>query len=153
MSTLARSFIASLVIGLMGWGVMPAQAQVQTPDSLTKSQKTAGWMKQFDQQLVRLLWAPDAERQDNAMQLIIHYAQYENASGQPVFDFGKATPRLLNIYKHAPERGRRLLALAALGAIGDTSVMQELASTVPTESSDVVRQHTMRVLSAHLQQQ
>lgn len=150
MNTFARSFIASLALGLLGWIVTPVQAQ--TPNTPALSQKPAEWTQQFEKQMVYLLSMPDPNRQERAMQLVIHYAQFEDESGQPVFGFKRAVPRLLDIYKHDADRGKRLLALAALSAIDDPSAMQALAATVRDESSEMVRKRAMHVLSAHLQQ-
>lgn len=152
MHTLIRGLIASfLTLGLLGGSA--ASVQAQTADTLAVDEKPAAWTKQFEKQLVHLLWMPDRERQGRAMQLIIQYAQHEDAPGEPAFDFSTAAPRLLDIYKHDVDRGQRLLALAALNAIGDREAMQALAATVPGESSDFVRQRTLHVLSAHLNQQ
>ncbi len=149
MNTLVRGLIASLLLlGLLGGSATPAQAQAT--DTPTPEQTPAAWMQHLEEQLTHLLWIPDQKRQERAMQLIIHYAQFEDAAGEPVYDFRKAAPRLLDIYKHSVDRGQRLLALAALNAIGDPESMQALAATIPSESSDFVRQRTLHVLSAHL---
>lgn len=102
--------------------------------------------------MVELLRAPDTERQEQAMQLIIQFAQQNDADGQPVFDFSRTAPTLLERYKQSPDQGHRLLALAALSAVNNEPAMRELASTLRFERSEVVRQRTLHMLSAHLTQ-
>lgn len=151
MTILTRSLITSLVLALLGGTAAPASAQAV--DTLAQPSEPAAWMQHFEEQIVQLLQAPDADRREGAMQLIIHYGRQKDASGEPVFDFRKATPQLLDIYTHDLERGHRLLALAALGAIDDASALQALASTVRDESSEVVRKQAIRVISVHLSRQ
>lgn len=151
MTVLTRSLITGLVLGMLGGVAAPASAQAV--DTLAQQPAPAVWMQHFEAQVVQLLRAPDANRREGAMQLIIHYGQQRDASGEPVFGFKKATPELLDIYRYDPERGHRLLALAALGAIDDAPALQALASTVPGESSEVVRKQAIRVISAHLRRQ
>lgn len=147
-----RSLLARLALGLIVWAVPPAQAQSSNAttgsNAAPLSQKPAGWTQQFEQQMVRLLRAPDAERPERAMQLIIHYAQMKDAEGDAMFDFSGAVSPLLRTFKHSNDEGRRLLALATLNAIGNEPAMREIARTIRHERSDVVRHRTLHVLSA-----
>jgi hypothetical protein len=151
MNTFFRSLIATLAVGFMAWTAPPVHAQ--SMDAATVTQLPAAWTQQFERQMVKLLHAPDAERPERAMQLIIHFAQMDDADGDPVFNFTSATPRLLDVYKRSTDQGQRLLALAALNAIDHEPALQELARTIRNERSDMVRQRAIHMLSARLQQQ
>ena len=149
MTTLFRSLLATLAVGLMAWTATPVHAQ--SVDAEVVPQKSAAWTQQFEKQVVTLLRTPGAERPERAMQLIIHYAQLNDADGKPMFNFVGATPRLLDMYKQSDNQGQRLLALAALNAIDYEPALQDLASTIRNERSDVVRQRAVHLLSARLQ--
>lgn len=149
MTTFFRSLIASLALGLVIGAATPAHAQ-STDTAVVEH--TAAWTQQFEQQMVQLLRTPDAARTEGAMQLIIHYAQLDDTNGEPVYRFTRATPQLLDIYKQSDNQGRRLLALAALHAIDHEPALKEVAATLRSERSDVVRQRALHMLSARLQQ-
>jgi len=149
MNTFFRSLIASLAVGLMALLVSPAHAQSAKADA--PAQKPAAWTQQFEDQMVTLLQAPDTERPERAMQLIIHYAQLDDADGKPVFNLTRTAPRLLDVYTESDNEGTRLLALAALNAVDHEPTMKELAQTLRGEQSVVVRKRALHMLSARLQ--
>ncbi len=149
MNTFFRSLIASLAVGLMALLVAPAHAQ--SAETGVFAQKPAAWTQQFEDQMVTLLQAPDTERPERAMQLIIHYAQLNDADGKPVFNLTRTAPRLLDVYTKSNDEGTRLLALAALNAVDHEPTLKELAQSIRGERSDVVRKRAVHMLSARLQ--
>lgn len=150
---LQRVLAGFLLTGIIG--LSPAAAQMPSTATSQQAQETPWpqpesiWTSIFEQQMEQLLRMPDEHRQDEAMRLIIHYARIADQQEQAVFDFQSAVPRLLAIFRTEQDPSRRLLALSALHAIGDTSAMQTLAEWIPHERSERIRRHTIYVLNAN----
>ena len=104
------------------------------------------WAENVGKQARWLLQFPDAERQDRAMMLILRYA---NRDPELPVDFRPAVSELFKIYESNAKDGRRLLALAALQAIGEPYVLKRLAKQAQNEHSEKVYRQTLRVLAAH----
>jgi hypothetical protein len=149
MNTFFRPLIASLAVGLVALVAMPVHAQSTEAEPL--AERPAAWTQQFEEQMVTLLRAPNAERPERAMQLIIHYAQLDDANDESVFNLARTAPHLLDIYTQSEDVGTRLLALAALNAVDHEPTLKKLAQTLRGEQSDVVRHRAMHMLSARLQ--
>ena len=138
------AFLGLFLISMVG--PLSSAAQSPTTDQATMT-KDSPWTEHFGEQLRVLLEAPGAERQTNAMHLILRYARQPGTG----INFRPAVRPLFEIYESDAQEGRRLLALSALEAIGSESVLKRLASRVQEESSERVRRHTVRVLTVHLQ--
>lgn len=149
-----RTFLRSVLPLLLAGSVLVQPASAQSADATAQPQwpqPEPVWTAIFEQQVNQLLDAPDAERQNGAMQLIVQYAPVMNTEGEPVFNFQDAVPELLSVYQSEPNPRRRILALSALNAIGDEAAMRTLAQLVQNEPSERIRRHTLYVLSAHQQ--
>jgi hypothetical protein len=107
------------------------------------------WTMVLGEQVRMLLESSDTNRQEDAMLLILQYAQRPDLK----IDFQPTVPALLRIYESDADEGHRLIALSALDAIGGQPVLGRLAERVRTreEPSERVRRHTLRVLTIRSQ--
>lgn len=152
MNTFFRSLIASLTVGLIALiALVATPVHAQSTEDKLLAQPSPAWTQQFEDQMVTLLHAPDAERPERAMQLIIHYAQLDDMNDESVFNLARTAPHLLDTYTQSEDVGTRLLALAALNAVDHEPTLKKLAQTLSGEQSDVVRQRAVHMLSARLQ--
>jgi hypothetical protein len=107
------------------------------------------WTMVLGEQVRMLLESSDTNRQEDAMLLILQYAQRPDLK----IDFQPTVPALLRIYESDADEGHRLIALSALDAIGGQPVLGRLAERVRNreEPSERVRRHTLRVLTIRSQ--
>lgn len=117
----------------------------QPEDSPALSTEKVSWTEHFGKQIRALLETEDPERQQNAIQHVLLYANRSDVD----IDFEAAVPALFEIYENAEDDGLRLMALTALNAIGGEPVMARLAERVSYEKSNRVREHTLRILMVH----
>lgn len=108
------------------------------------------WAMVLGEQVRMLLESGDTNRQEDAMLLVLQYAQRPDLK----IDFQPAVPALLSIYESDADEGHRLIALSALDAIGGEPVLGRLAERVRNreEPSERVKRHTLRVLTVRSQQ-
>jgi hypothetical protein len=140
--------IFALLLALAPITVANAQSTMSEP--VHEESVQPEWTEVFGEQVRVLLESGDMHRQENAMLLILRYEQQSELD----IDFRPAVPALFEIYESDAQEGHRLLALSTLEAIGGEDTLQELAERVRERriDSDRVRDHTLRVLTVHLNQ-
>ncbi len=106
------------------------------------SDMDAAWWKSFSKANARALDSPDAQVKEQALQNIIFFATHY---GKDV-DFKRATTELYNIYRFDKNEARRIMALAALHAMGRKNTMRILSQHVRWERSPRVRRFTKAAL-------
>ena len=140
--------------------VFPARAGAQVP--VTQDQplvnqyiadsyehRSAAWWNALGRQLTLSVDVPYAQVRETALQNIIFFATHH---GEKV-KLNDAAPTLLAIYQHHDQVAFRMMALAALHAIGDEDAMQTLNRIVEDEASDRVRHVTAAALHDHYYRQ
>lgn len=133
----ARYAAALLVLAALA---TPAQAQPATPSDT--------WTQHVAEQIATALDSPRAAVQERTMQLVI-----ELAHRYPEVDLAPVVPGLLKIYRWDRDRGHRLMALAALHAVGDEYGMARLADLGGRDPSLTVRNLTYAAVADHRAQQ
>ncbi len=106
------------------------------------SDMDAAWWKSLSKANARALDSPDAQVKEQALQNIIFFATHY---GKDV-DFKRATTELYNIYRFDKKEAHRIMALAALHAIGRENTMRILSQHVRWERSPRVRRLTKAAL-------
>ncbi len=106
------------------------------------SDMDAAWWKSLSKANARALDSPDAQVKEQALQNIIFFATHY---GKDV-DFKRATTELYNIYRFDKNEAHRIMALAALHAIGRENTMRILSQHVRWERSPRVRRFTKAAL-------
>ena len=129
------------VLAIAFAGTAPAFAQ--TTDFATKD---ADEWKQLSLQLVESLDSPIAQVKQGTLQHINFFATYHKED----VDLSVAVPKLIDIYETDDNEGSRILALTALNAIGDRSIMIYLSETVNSEPSPRVRALTLAALADYI---
>ncbi len=143
-------FSVLLLVGVLAF-TGAATAQPLDPASTTAQairQMDAVQWRHLSRQLTRSLDSPVAQIRQEAMQHINFFATHY---GDRV-DFTSAVPELLRIYDADATEGYRIMALAALHAIGDEGAMQYLRQAVQWERSERVRKLTLAALADHVAQ-
>jgi len=128
----------------------PATPLVAQPSqSVHEETNHPQWTTVLGEQVRMLLESGDVNRQEDAMLLILQYAQRPDLK----IDFQPAVPALLSIYESDADEGHRLIALSALNAVGSEPVLSRLAERVINreEPSERVKRHTLRVLTVRSQ--
>ena len=106
------------------------------------SDMDAAWWKSLSKANARALGSSDEQVKEQALQNIIFFATHY---GKDV-DFKRATTELYNIYRFDKNEARRIMALAALHAIGRENTMRILSQHVRWERSPRVRRLTKAAL-------
>lgn len=106
------------------------------------SDMDAAWWKSLSKANARALDSPDAQVKEQALQNIIFFATHY---GKDV-DFKRATTELYNIYRFDKNEAHRIMALAALHAMGRENTMRILSQHVRWERSPRVRRFTKAAL-------
>ncbi len=136
--------------------LFPARANAQVPVTQdvplinqyiadSYEHRSATWWNALGRQLTLSVDVPYEQVQETALQNIIFFATHH---GEKV-KLNDAAARLLGIYQHHDQEAFRIMALAALHAIGDESTMQKLQRIVEEEASDRVRHVTVAALHDH----
>lgn len=144
--TIRTYLVLGLITPLLAFGFAPRAAAQSTPADAEAADQPA-WTEHFGYQIRQLLKAPNPERQEKAMMLVLQLVRHHDLD----IDFEPAVPVLFDIFEGAEEEGMRLLALRVLGAIGDEPALRRLAQRIPEEQSERVRAHTLRLLTVHHQ--
>ncbi len=110
--------------------------------SMDLSNRSKAWWKARVKADDRALDSPDAQVKEQALQNIIFFATHY---GKDV-DFKRATTELYNIYRFDKNEAHRIMALAALHAIGRDNTMRILSQHVRWEKSPRVRRLTKAAL-------
>lgn len=101
------------------------------------------WIAHVDQQFATSLQSPIAAIREQTLQDVIYIAQFH---GDTV-TFKKVVSPLLNIYLFDKDDRYRIMAIAALHAVGDAYGMQRLREEVSGVRSRRVRQLTLALLA------
>lgn len=126
-------------------GVIVPVAEVVSLADLTSrdlSGMTSAWWKDLRKAHKRMLGSSDAKLKERALQNIIYFAHT-----YPDVDFTRTVPKLYKIYRYDENESYRIMALAALGKIGDRNVMERLREDVSYETSERIRRQTLYVLA------
>jgi len=111
-------------------------------DSLAAMERDAWTIETLDDQLTSLLESGDPEKQNTAMTIIINFRRQRPEA----YDFVDCISPLMQIYRSDQQEGMRLLALAALDAIGTPRAYETLRRSAQTVRSRRVRRQTALVL-------
>ncbi len=106
-------------------------------------QRTNAWWNALGRQLTRMVDMPVTHVDARSLQNIVFFATNH---GDRV-DLGDASPRLLEVYSKHPDTRYRMLALAALHAIGDTSYLQKAFRIARHEDSERIRKMARAALA------
>ena len=110
--------------------------------SMDLSNRSKAWWKARVKADDRALDSPDARVKEQALQNIIFFATHYGDAA----DYGRATTELYNIYRFDKNEAHRIMALAALHAIGRENTMRILSQHVRWERSPRVRRLTKAAL-------
>ena len=105
--------------------------------------RSAQWWEALEKELILAVAQPAGEVSEVALQNIIFFADVH--SGR--IDLDEAVPFLLEVYRDHENEGTRVMALAALHAIGDREAMSDLRTRVAREASPRVKRLTIAALS------
>ena len=111
--------------------------------SNTDLPRRASWWNSLGRQLTYTVDKPVSQVKDVELQNIIFFA----TNHPNKVKLSDAVPALLNIYKNHRDEQYRLMALAALDAIGDPRGMRRLSVMVKDEPSERVRRITYASLN------
>ena len=121
-------------------GTAPALAQ--DADAPYATMNATQW-EQLGHQLTQSLDSPVAQIKLETLQHINFFATHYSDK----VDLTEAVTKLIEIYEDDSEEGFRILALTALNAFDDRSVMLYLSEAVQVEQSPRVRQLTLAALA------
>ena len=147
---IATFFSAFLLAALLASAPTQAAADAPTePASVAEpvdlSAKSPAWLEVLNRQMRLSLASPVASVREQTMQNIITFAAVH---GEEV-DLSGTADELYAIYRWDESEAHRIMALAALHAVGDEHSMQRLAQDVRLERSERVRRHAKRVLAVY----
>ena len=136
--------------------VLPTRADAQVPvaDDIplvnqyvadSYEHRSTAWWNALGRQLTLTLDGPYDQVHEAALQNVIFFATRYREKVR----LNDAAPKLLDIYRKHERVGFRMMALAALHAIGDEDAMQKLNRMVEAETSDRVRRVTVAALHDH----
>lgn len=108
--------LASVAVMAFGF-VLTAQAQ-----DPAEMEKAPAWVQHIGDQLSESLMSSADDVRHEALQHLAYFAYFYKDQ----LDLASALPNLLTIYEEDDDEQCRLLALAALHAIGDEEAMQEV---------------------------
>lgn len=117
-------------------------ATVAELTSMDLTGMSEAWWKETIKQHKRLLGSKNAALREQALQNVIFFATF-----YPGADARSATGKLFKIYRHDRNEAHRIMALAALHAIGDAYTMERLREHVADEESERVRRYTLLALA------
>lgn len=149
-----KRYTTLALFALLLLGATPAQAQVPTtPEPAlvnqhiadTYAERSPAWWNALGRQLTLTLDKPHAQVEVHALQNVIFFATHYRAQVK----LNDAAPKLIEIYRWHPEREFRLMALAALHAIGDERAMETLGELLRREPNGPVRRLTVAALNDH----
>lgn len=136
---------------LMAITAFPTVAQVPFADQAAQSDRAGDSpatkdkterVEALGKQLGSLLESGTLEQQSAAMTIIINLRRQR----PDAYDFGACTSPLMQIYRSAQKAEMRLLALAALDAIGTSQAYEALGRAVENVRSRRIRRQTALVL-------
>jgi hypothetical protein len=136
-SSIRRGLALALIVSGL------AAAQVQAQSSFIS--QDADWWNRLEAQLTAGVQSDVPQVREDATRQIIFFA--ENFSDQTNFD--EAANEIMGQFEMTDHVGERLLALAALNAIGESRTIDRLARIAEAEASPRVRTVTAAVLKAH----
>lgn len=110
--------------------------------------RSAAWWNALGRQLTLTLDVPYDQVQEAALQNVIFFATQHREK----VTLNDAAPKLLEVYLKHERVAFRMMALAALHAIGDEDAMQTLNQVVRQEASERVRHVTVAALHDHYHQ-
>ena len=124
---------------------VPVMAEIGLEDLSTTdlSNMSSAWWKSLIKQHARLLRSSDEQRKAQALKNLIFFAKTYPETGR----FKHATSRLYKIYRSDENEAYRIMALAALHAIGDERIMERFREDVSVEKSERVRRYTLYALA------
>ena len=145
-------YLLIATLGLM----FPARANAQVPvvdntplvnqyvaDSY--EHRSDAWWNALGRQLTLTLDGPYDQIEEAALQNVIFFAVHHREKVK----LNDAAAKLLEVYRKHEQVAFRMMALAALHAIGDEDAMQKLNQIVRSETSDRVRRVTVAALHDH----
>lgn len=122
---------------LIGFALLAFTAQAQEPTMPTATvENVPVWVQHFGDQLGQDLDSPVETIRHQALQHTAYFASFYGAQ----LDLTATLPRLLEIYQRDENEACRLLAVAAIHAIGDEAAMREVR-----KMTGVLKDPSMRV--------
>ncbi len=130
-----------LALALIVFGLGAVQVQAQTSYNNLDAD---GWQR-LETQLTRSIQSDVSQVREDAIRNLIFFAEnFPNDVG-----FSEAAYDIMGQFETTEDVSERLLALAALNAIGETYTIKRLAEIASAETSPKVRSMTNAVLRAH----
>ena len=129
-----------------------AQVPVSTHEPLVNqyvadsyTQRSTTWWDALGRQLELQLDQPYSEVNSVTLQNIVFFATHHRDKVK----LDDAAPRLLEIYLHHEQEEYRVMALAALHAIGERETMRKLTQVYEDQPSERLRRITLAALNDH----
>jgi hypothetical protein len=141
--------------GLLSFFKNSASAQVaQRPTDLVaeyvqndNTYRSLTWWKALSADLVLRTEAEADVVTPETLQNIIYFA----SQAPPNLDLTGAVPGLVRVFRSHPQQAYRMMALAALSAIGDPRGLEEIRDSYQTERPGTIRNMSLAVLREHRQ--
>ncbi|MEZ4701646.1 MAG: hypothetical protein R2834_15010 [Rhodothermales bacterium] len=133
---------------------LPAAAQSLVPDvepyvnqyiTEATGDYSPQWWNALSSELVLALTSSTVQDEQVALQNIIFFAEMHGKR----LNLKPAVPHLLSLYRDGATEGTRIMALAALSAIGSHTAMSELREEVAYEASPRVKKLTVAALAEY----
>ena len=142
MKSTLKPVLTMALAALMMAGALGQMAQANA-DPITPEAQRAIWKENVVRQLTFSLESNSPGIRAETIQVVIDLANQ-------VEDLEPVVPALLGIYEWDTETSHRMLALAALHAIGNEKGLERVAEIVEKERSPFVRRATLASLGARL---
>ncbi len=135
-----ESFVSVPVIAVVG---------LEDLSTTDLSNMSSAWWKSLIKQHARLLRSSNEQHKTQALKNLIIFAKTYPKTGR----FKHATSRLYKIYQADENEAYRIMALAALHAIGDERIMERFREDISVEKSERVRRYTLYALADYYKNQ
>lgn len=119
-----------------------AQVMLQTEQPLVNqyindsfAQRSRTWWNALEKQLLLTVDVPTAEINEVALQNIIFFATHHKRD----VNLRRALPSLIDVYADHEEEGMRIMALAAIDAIGDPRAERRVREIAEDDASERTR--------------
>ena len=122
---------------------LPSSVDQYVADSYEKRSKA--WWKALERQLTLAVDMPYEQVSEVTLKNIIFFATHHSDKVK----LDRVAPRLLEVYRERDAVGYRMMAVAALHAIGNEGSMQQLNQIVANETEGMVRNVTIAALNDH----
>ncbi len=140
------TLLAVLLLPNLAAAQIPVPAEVPLVNQYiadTFEQRSPAWWNALESQLLLMLDRPVEQVDENVLRNVIFFAHNHSERLQ----LGKASTKLLKIYKDREDTGYRILALAALHAVGGEEELREAYRIARAENSERIFRMTRAALA------